>query len=52
MTTEPLTTVENYAIKWQMFSQYMENISTRYENGDITGYDAWEIAVEKYKLFS
>ena len=52
MTTDALTSAEAFALKWQMFSRYMEDLIIRYENGDVTAYDAWEIAVEKYDLFS
>jgi len=52
MSEENLSPAEKNSIKWQMFSEVMDRLVDLYDDGDICAYDVWELAKEKYDLFS
>lgn len=48
--TDELTPAEKSAMKWIQFSERMEVLNAKYEEGDINSHDAWKSAQYNYHL--
>ena len=50
MATDALTPAERNALKWVEFSERMDALNVKYENGDTNSHDAWKAVQHNYHL--